>query len=178
MKEQMKTTSKKSRAQTTIIAACGEHYVAAYLSGSQLIVALPRAGVPGCDLLVTAIKTGPAVRIQVKAGSEPRANDKALGRIYRWSTKCSVTERNDPHLWYAYVALNGWPNEKNVVKNWPDTGGTPEVFFVPASFVVERMAGETEASWSYFWMTFDEAQQYRSMDGLKAIHQFLKSDGS
>jgi hypothetical protein len=165
-----------ARAMSAIVGACGEHYVAAYLSGFELIVALPRAGVPGCDLLVTSKTSGPAIRLQVKTGTEPRVTAKPLGKIYRWSTSCSVIGLNDEHLWYAYVALYGWPQKKLILKGWPETDGAPEVFFVPASFVVERMKGETEASWSYFWLTFDEAQKYKGNRGVQAISDVLKSN--
>ena len=57
-----------AKASTAILAACGEHYVAAYLSRFQLIVALPRAGVPGVDLLVASQKGGRAIRVQVADG--------------------------------------------------------------------------------------------------------------
>ena len=43
---------------SVIIGACGEHYLASYLSGFGLIVAMPRAGIPGCDLLVATSKGG------------------------------------------------------------------------------------------------------------------------
>jgi hypothetical protein len=39
---------------SAIVGASGEHYVAGYLSGLSLIVAMPRAGIPGCDLLISS----------------------------------------------------------------------------------------------------------------------------
>ncbi len=71
-----------AKADKAILAACGEHYVAAYLSRFQLIVALPRAGVPGCDLLVTNKKRGHAIRIQVKTSARsPRKQRRWMARF-------------------------------------------------------------------------------------------------
>jgi hypothetical protein len=153
----------KSKTETTITAACGEYFVAAYLSGYELIVALPRAGVPGCDMLVTKTKGGFALRFQVKTGTSPRNKSRKWGEMYRWSTSCTVHQH--PHLWYAYVALNGWPRQK------PSDGqiAIPEVFFVPSSVVAKVMADEAEASWSYFWLNVDKAEQYRGGEGMKSV---------
>src|SRR5262245_3745865 len=119
-----------SKPSTAILAACGEHYVASYLSGFQLIVALPRAGVPGCHLLVATKNPGPPGRIQVKTGTKSTKKDKREGPIYLWHTSFKVIENADPTLWYAYVWLRGWPEEDN----------HPEVFFVPSDVVVKTMA--------------------------------------
>ncbi len=43
-----------SKIPSTILCACGEHYVASYLSGTGLVVALTRRGVPATDLIVTS----------------------------------------------------------------------------------------------------------------------------
>jgi len=43
----------KLRIATAITGACGEHYIAGYLSGHHLIVAMPRGGIPGSDLFVS-----------------------------------------------------------------------------------------------------------------------------
>jgi hypothetical protein len=110
--------------------------------------------------------------MQVKTGTEPRSSTKPWGQIYRWSTSC-VPRTTDSSLWHAFVALNGWPRTKAVVKKWPQTDG-PEVFFLPDSFVVERMAGETAASWSYFWLNIEEAEKFRGYEGLKPILAALK----
>ena len=149
------------KSSTTITGACGEHYVAAYLSGAGLIVALPRAGIPGCDLLVSTEKGGQAIRVQVKTGTQSTRNDKEVGKIYLWSTSYSVIERNDKHLWYAYVWLNGWP------------GGDflPEVFFVPSKVVVKCMqeCRDNKETWPYFWMRVGDASKYKGRSGLKPL---------
>ena len=149
------------KSATAIIGACGEHYVAAYLSGCKLIVAMPRAGVPGCDLLVAKEKGGHPIRVQVKTGTQATRKDKAEGPIYLWSTSYAVIERDDTSLWYAYLWVNGWPKEEKL----------PEIFFVPSSLVVKCMIGcrERRESWPYFWMRVDEAKRYSGQAGLKGL---------
>jgi hypothetical protein len=120
-----------AKTSTVITGACGEHYVAAYLSGSRLIVAMPRAGVPGCDMFVSKARGGRAIRLQVKTGTQATRTDKIAGPIYLWATPYSVIERKDKDLWYAYVWLNGWPDGESL----------PELFFVPSKVVVKCMKG-------------------------------------
>ena len=158
--------AKRSRS-TAIVGACGEHYVAGYLSGFDLIVAMPRGGIPGCDLLVTKESKGQAVRLQVKTGTQATRNTKADGKIYLWSTSYKVIEQNNTHLWYAYVWLNGWPKSEN----------SPEVFFVRSSVVIKCMkkCRANKESWPYFWMRADDAQQYRGSSGLKLLLDELNS---
>ena len=122
----IKKSGENKRATTAIIGASGEHYVAAYLSGFKLIVAMPRAGIPGSDLFVSNEKGGHAIRVQVKTGTQATRKDKTVGEIYLWATSYAAIERNDKYLWYAYVYLNGWPNSEKL----------PEVFFVPSKIVV------------------------------------------
>lgn len=146
---------------TTIIGACGEHYVAAYLSGFDLIVALPRAGAPGCDLLVTDQRGGHAVRLQVKTGTQSTRNTKWAGEIYLWATSYAAIERSDKHLWYAYVWLKGWPRGDNL----------PEIYFVPSSVVsaTMRKCQEESDKWPYFWFPASHAKKYEGRSGLQAI---------
>ena len=80
------------RRSTAIVGACGEHYVAGYLSGFDLIVAMPRGGIPGCDLLVTKEFKGHAVRMQVKTGTQARKNTRSDGEFYLWPTSFKVIE--------------------------------------------------------------------------------------
>ena len=156
-----------AKSETTTIGACGEHYVSAYLSGFGLLVALPRAGIPGSDLFVAAVSGGRPIRVQVKTGTQAKRNTKwAPGEIYLWSTSCSVIERHDENLWYAYVWLNGWPEEgKNL----------PEVFFVPSVDVMTCMTAvreenkENPKAWTYFWMRADDAKKYKDSAGLKPL---------
>ena len=150
---------------TAIIGACGEHYVAAYLSGANLIVAMPRAGIPGFDMLVSNEKGGHAIRVQVKTGTQATRKTKEEGEIYLWSTSYSAIERDDQYLWYAYVWLKNWPAENNL----------PEVFFVPSKVVVETMkeCKENNETWPYFWMRADDAKMYKGDTGLQSFRKAL-----
>lgn len=146
---------------TQLIGACGEHFVASFLSGCGLIVAMPRGGIPGCDLLVANEKGGHAVRIQVKTGRHSTKTDKVEGKIYLWDTAYKVIDRDDKHLWYAYVWLNDWPEKENL----------PELFFVPSTFVVNCMKGclERNEKRPFFWLRCDDAVQYKGQTGLKSL---------
>ena len=99
-----------------IIGACGEHYVASLLSGSGLVVAMPRAGIPGCDLLVSTAKAGRALRVQVKTGTQASKTTREEGKIYLWATGYAAIDRDDRYLWYAYVWLKEWPREEHLGK--------------------------------------------------------------
>lgn len=154
---------------TAIKGACGEHYVAAYLSGIsdfKLIVAMPRAGIPGLDLLVSNEKGGHAISIQVKTGTQATRKDQGR-KMYLWSTSYSAIDRDDRFLWYAYIWL----------KNWPIKDELPEVFFVLSKMVSDRIqeCKEANESWPYFWMYEDEAQQYRGNSGFKLLMDALGS---
>jgi hypothetical protein len=150
-----------TKSDKAILAACGEYYVSAYLSGNHLIAALPRAGVPGCDLLVTAEKRGPAIRVQVKTGgTASKKKDTKEGWIFLWWSDFSAIENDDKNLWYAYVYLNDWPR-----------GDTqPEVFFVPSDVVVRTLKKcKADDEMAFFWMKEGEALQYKGKNGLQAI---------
>lgn len=151
---------------TAIIGACGEHYVAAYLSGFNLIVAMPRAGIPGFDMLVSNEKSGHAIRVQVKTGTQATRKTKEEGNIYLWSTSYAVIDRDDKYLWYAYIWLNNWPLEEN---------NLPEVYFVPSKVVVECMkeCKENNETWPYFWLRADDAIQYKGESGLDSLRKAL-----
>jgi hypothetical protein len=156
-----------NRSATSLVGASGEHYVAAYLSGFQLIVAMPRAGIPGSDLFVSREKGGHALRVQVKTGTQATRRTKDEGDIYLWSTSYSAIERNDKYLWYAYVYLKGWPSGEDL----------PEVFFVPSCIVVRcmRECKKNKETWPYFWMRVIDANRYKGRAGLKALLHALQS---
>lgn len=153
------------KSATTLIGACGEHYIAAYLSGYGLIVGIPRGGVPGSDLFVSKEKGGRAIRLQVKTGTQATRKDKDVGPIYLWSTSYAVIERNDRALWYAYVWLNGWPKGDD----------SPEAFFVPGREVIRCMKEclADKDTWPYFWMRVADAQRYKGHSGLGPLLQAL-----
>jgi len=152
---------------TAVIGACGEHYVAAYLSGHGLIVAMPRAGIPGFDMIVSNEKGGHSIRVQVKTGTQSTRKTTDEGDIYLWSTSYAVIERDDEYLWYAYVWLKGWPQKEN----------SPEVFFVPSKYVTEVMkeCKDNNDSWPYFWMKKNEAEKFKEWSGFQLLKNALDS---
>lgn len=151
---------------SVVIGAAGEHYIAGYLSGLGLIVAMPRAGIPGCDLLVASSKSGQAVRLQIKTGTQSTKTTREDGKIYLWSTAYGAIDRDDETLWYAYVWLNGWPHEEQL----------PEVFFVPSKIVVKCMKAcrRNKEKWPYFWMYAKDAEEFRGQAGLKQLLKALR----
>jgi len=153
-----------AKSDKTILGSSGEHYVAAYLAGNGLIVALPRAGIRGSDLFIGHANGGRPLRIQVKTGKSAFGEYKKEA-WYWWDTDVSVIERHDENLWFAYVWLNGWPQEKNL----------PEVFFVPSSIVVECMKAERDkkVKRSFFSMRSTDLQQYKGDAGLQKLREVL-----
>jgi len=161
------------RSATNIIGVCGEHYVSAYLSGWGLIVALPRGGNPGTDLFVASASGGPGIRIQVKTGTDSyHSIKKEAEPHYRWPTTYSVIDQSDKSLWFAYVWLRHWPKGEE----------QPEVFFVPAAFVAERMRTVREEkrdkpnAWTFFWMWRSEAEKYKGRQGLGILLDTINSE--
>jgi hypothetical protein len=162
-------------AKTTsqIIGACGEHYVAAFLSRHGLLVALPRAGVKGSDLFVADADLGRPLRIQVKTGTQ--AYGKYKGElIYSWDTSEPEPQHCNETTWYAYVWLNEWPQKPNL----------PEVFFVPSALVAaclekEREANAGKKAWrSFFWMGAEEAKNHEGENGLKLLIDAMRTDSA
>ncbi len=150
----------------TTVGACGEHYVASYLSRLGLLVALPRGGVPGSDLFVARETNGPPIRVQVKTGTDSKRKTRTDGEIYLWQTSDKVIAGKDASLWYAYVWLNDW---------LADSTKSPEVFFVPSADVVACMEGVVKErekypkAWSYFWMKVENAKKYKGCEGVKPL---------
>ena len=145
--------------------ACGEHYVASFLSGWGLIVALPRAGIKGSDLFVAEDDFGHPLRVQVKTGKQSHGSDK-IGEYYVWDTSYKVIGRSDQSLWFVYVWLNGWPEKPNL----------PELFFVPSNVVINHMKTQEAAKKKrpFFWMYVKDAEDYRGVKGLTLLREAMK----
>lgn len=153
-----------AKKSTTILAACGEHYVAAYLSGFQLIVALPRAGVPGCDLLVASDQSGCSIQVQVKTGTRSKTTTKKEGLIYLWRTAFTAIEKECESLWFAYVWINGWPHGDV----------QPEVFFIPSNFVAKVLKEcQDVGDEPFFWMKEEDSTQFKGATGIKPLLRSL-----
>jgi hypothetical protein len=152
---------------TTITGACGEHYIAAYLSSFGLVVAMLHGGIEGCDLFVAKSKDSHAVGMQVKTGTQSKRNNREEGEIYLWPTPWNAIDRDDKNLWYAYVWLNNWPESEN----------QPEVFFIPSNVVARRMKQSSKEGYTrpFFWMRADDAKTFRGHSGLKLLLEALGS---
>ena len=156
-----------AKTDNATIGACGEHYVASYLSGFKLLFAMPRAGIPGSDLFVSNVAKGPAIRVQVKTGTQSYAKTKVDGEIYLWHASTKATANVSPFQWYAFVWLNGWPSSEN----------QPKVFIVPSYFVAERVQGCVDRNeWLCFWMTLPESAAYEGTSGMNALLKCLNSE--
>ncbi len=137
---------------------CGEHYVAALLAGSDLVVAVPRGGAAREDLFVANSERGRPLRVQVKTARDPCGTHK--GKAFRsWPTDCQIIETHDESLWFAFVSLNGWPTESTL----------PDVLFVPSAEVAERMVSEKGKSRTFFWIHDDEAEVYKNAAGVTKL---------
>ncbi|MCA9223709.1 MAG: hypothetical protein KDA71_25535 [Planctomycetales bacterium] len=156
---------------TANVGACGEFYVASLLSAHNLSVGLPRGGAARADLFVGKEAGGPALRIQVKTGTQATKNDKEVGPIYLWSTTKKAIDDVDRFFWYAYVWLNEWPNNDRI----------PKVFFLPSKVVSDCIQKEHQAYgdvWLYFWMRQSDAEQYLGTQGLMNMLRVLESDSN
>lgn len=149
-------------ADTQSTGLCGEHYIAAYLAGLGLAVAVPRGGAARDDLFVADAKRGHPVRVQVKAARDPYGKYKG-DEICSWETGCGIVDTHDQSLWYAFVALRNWPQQTNL----------PEVFFVPSTDVAACMATEKGKSRTFFWMKVGDAEKYRDEEGMALLKAAL-----
>ena len=148
------------KSASAIIGACGEFFVASYLTGCGFIVALPRSGVPGLDMLVSNESGSVSFRVQVKTGREPFGkSDKRP--IHLWRTSYSVLENPSSSLLFAYVTLG----------DWPENDAAPDVLFVPNSNVQAclRQLQEEKSNFPCFWIFDDDADKYRGQNGLNTF---------
>ena len=146
---------------TALTGASGEHYIAAYLSALELVVALPRGGVPSCDMLVTTKLAGKSVSIQVKTATSPLNEPKKDKHYYAWSTSANSVDSVHANHWFAFVNLN----------KWPEADTSPEIFFIPSGVVAIEVKKELEkgAKWLFYCIECDDAEQYRGMNGVNML---------
>jgi len=150
----------------TITGASGEFFVAAYLSALNLVVALPRGGVPSSDLLVTTEKGEKTISLQVKTAKSPFNRSKKWGDYLAWAMPSKPISVSDTY-WYAFVDLN----------NWPEDDKTPEVFLVPSAKVKSAFEKENKpnAKWFFFVLYLREANQYKGQSGHNSLLKELQS---
>ena len=149
---------------STILCACGEHYVASYLSGMGVVVALTRAGTPTTDMIVTSEAGGRAVSLQVKTGgpssysARKRNPEKSQ---WTWRTGRKAMERPNKSHWYAFVYVGDWPQGEC----------SPKVFFVPSEFVARRLRETEDSQQDWFWMLEKESEQYCGLTGYRKLEK-------
>jgi hypothetical protein len=135
----------------TITGASGEFFVASYLSALNLVVALPRGGVPSSDLLITNERGEKTISLQVKSARKPFNKSIKYGDYLAWPASSKEITVSDKH-WYALVDL----------KNWPEDDKIPEVFFMPSE---KFKSGIEKGKWSFFCLSLSEANQYKGQEG-------------
>lgn len=163
---------------SAIKGATGEFYVAAYLSALNLVVALPRGGVPSSDLLVTTPSGGKTISLQIKTAT-------TQGNRYRkcdyltWAVSAKSRTINFVSHWYVFVDLRDWPQGQD----------PPELYFVPSCDVAESLEtewnkrDETRLFFPLFIETNAEteiyaprgkiASYYKGMDGFRRMNEQL-----
>src|SRR5688572_14909372 len=86
--------SESAMADKQLTGLCGEHYVAAFLAGCELEVAVPRGGAARSDLFVADTKRGRPVRVQVKSARDPYGAEKGVD-FCSWATDCGIIDTHD-----------------------------------------------------------------------------------
>ncbi len=155
------------KTSTAVKGACGEFYVASYLSALGLIVALPRGGVPSSDLLVTTPDGGKTISLQIKTATSPYNPSKKHGNYYAWSCSEKSLSVKSPTHWYAFVDLKGWTNG----------GENPEIYFVPSGTVAVELQKEKEEYPStrlFFCIDEDQIQNFKMKQGSDLLLESLR----
>lgn len=144
---------------TSLTAAAGEHYVAYLLLTVGYSVALPRAGTPGFDILVSDERGTKAVGLQVKTADWARRERKKNPKdsFWEWDVGARSRTLKGEDLLYMFVDLKGGVDAR------------PDVFAVPSTFVAQRM--DRDMKRYMFWIMEDEAPAFR--DWWKPIEERL-----
>ena len=96
----------------TILCASGEHFIASYLSGTGLVVALTRRGTPTTDMIVTSEQGGRSLSLQVKTGgiySHVTSKRNPAKNYWVWRTGSKAADLSNDSHWYAFVFIGDWP---------------------------------------------------------------------
>jgi len=133
-----------------ITGAAGEYYVAYQLSAMGYVVGVPRANVPGVDLLVADVSGRESVAIQVKTSSGAKRVFKRNPENGRWEFDVGERGRHllGPNLLYVFVDLRGGE-------------GVPDVFVVPSAVVHGFFNDGVERLRYMMWIPESEAEEYR-----------------
>lgn len=152
---------------SAIKGAAGEFYVAAYLSALNLVVALPRGGVPSSDLLVTTPSGGKTISLQIKTATKPENSHTKYGDYLTWAVSAKSRAINCESHWYVFVDL----------KKWPSSQDHPELYFVPSCDVAESLKTEwnkSDATMLFFPLFKEiktEAEAYAPSGKIAACYQ-------
>ena len=145
-----------SRSDTQVTAAAGEHFVAFRLSQLGLVVGIPRAGVPGVDLLVTDPNTHAMASIQVKTArsalrTRGRGKNKMVHHLeFPLGQRAGTTESQD--LFVAFVDLHG-----------RDPASCPDVYLYPSSVVVSSCASWVDkVKWVRWHVAIADASEFKN----------------
>lgn len=136
---------------TAVTGVCGEHFVAAKLSGMGYVVALPRGGSPAVDLLVSSVDGKKSIAVQVKTAKAAWKNTKDKEH-WEWAISAKAEGNISDTLFYAFVDLKGWPKP----------GSLPDVFIAPSATISEAAKYARENNWSRFfwWLSANEGEKY------------------
>lgn len=168
-----------NRFSTSIKGAAGEFYIASYLSALGLVVALPRAGVPTSDLLVTTQKANKTISLQVKTSFEPQNRSIKYTDYYSWDVSRKSLEIKHTSHWYAFVNLHNWPNVEK----------SGAIFFVPSADVaslLEKNAWNKEDAPRLFFPIFTGindyskklVENYQGIEGFNLLMAELDNDNN
>ena len=152
----------ETKISTPIKGAIGEFYVASFLSALNLVVALPRGGVPSSDLLVTTPGGNKTISLQVKTALPFNfTKSKRDGHYWSWDVSIKVKENTSKSHWYAFVNLN----------DWPEGDKQPDVFFVSAKNVADVVTewNDKPSTRLFFIIKENEKERYKGMEGFEKI---------
>jgi hypothetical protein len=152
---------------TTMLGACGEYYVAAFLSGMGLAVALTKPLTPTTDLILKLKIGRRPVSIQVKTGgihTNVIRQKNPENDYWVWRTGKKALKISKKSHWYAFVYAGNWPQGED--------SPIPKVFFVPSKIVAKTLQGK-ETSYIWFWMPKDGAEIYSGLRGFRNLRKAI-----
>jgi hypothetical protein len=153
---------------TAIKGAIGEFYVASFLSALNLVVALPRGGVPSSDLLVTTSEGKKTISLQVKTAlSRNFTKSKKYEDYYSWPVSEQAKDSHGESHWYAFVNMNNWPGPVNAEQ--------PDIYFVDSETVahVVKDWNDKPSPRIFFRIKDVEKEHYKGLAGFEKMKEVL-----
>jgi len=141
---------------TAITGTAGEHFVASRLATMGYVVALTRGGSPSIDLLIATADGSRTAILQVKTSSSALRGRNPTNTFWEWPVGWGAADLEADRLWYAFVDLRSWPDEKDY----------PEVYLVPSGEVAAQIQYERKHKWSrsFFRLGTPEGKEYSNRD--------------